>query len=395
MLISPEDKDVAFLPIRPNDNFAKNLAGCFGIDDPDNLVKNRIYSNGEHCPTIEEDLEGRKAFVVYSYTKSSLNPTEAESRILRMTDAAYRRRAGEVHLVMAEHLFDRQDLDPALKYDDEYENFSAGRKRKIAAMEGQPFSLRVTVKNFYESGIKRVLILDGHSQALANEYQRVYRCNPNLVLFNLNPTPIFASYLKSLELNTGDSGENAVFVAPDRGSWEAVKMLRTLSGLPNSSIVFCNKYRAVPNDPQRIDAAIEKTSENFSGVEGKILISHDDKGDTMGTLEKTIVRGLTRNGKPRQVHIFLSHMIFSTRGAYELIEDNKLNVHGSNSHPAVAFKRGEPGFEQITVLDFTPYFAWALVNHVKLGKPLPKIKDTSLYHQLFEVIKKGNIVDFS
>jgi len=390
-----DNEDTVFLPIRPNDNFAKSLSGRFGIDDPDNIVKNEIYSNGEYCPTIKEDLDGRKAFVVYSYTKSSLNPTEAESRILRMTDAAYRRRASEVYLVMAEHLFDRQDLDPALRYDDEFENFSAGRKRKIAAMEGQPFSLRVAVKNFHGAGIKKVLTLDGHSPALYNEYQRIYRCNPKLVLFNLDPAPIFASYLRSLKLNLGDSGDNVVFVAPDKGSWEAVKRLHMLTSLPNASIVFCNKYRTTPNDPKGVEAAIEKTSENFSGVEGRIIIAQDDKGDTMGTLEKTIVRGLTRDGKPRQVHIFLSHMIFSTRGAYELIEDNRLNVHGSNSHPAVAFKRGEPGFEQITVLDFTPYFAWAVVNHVKTGHPLPGIKDTSLYNSLFEVVKKGNIINFS
>ncbi len=388
-----DNSDIVFLPIRPNDDFARRLSARFGIDDPDSIVKNQVYSNGEYCPTIKEDLAGRKAFVVHSYTKSSLTPGEAETRIRHMTDAAYRRRAEEVYLVMSEHLYDRQDIDPALRYDDEHDNFSAGRIRKIKAMEGQPFSLRVCIEGFRAAGIKRVLILDGHSSALYREYERIYRCNSKLVLFNLDPVPVFASYLSSLKLNVGDSGSNVVFVAPDKGSWEAVKRLHALSGMHNASIVLCNKYRTAPNDPMKVEATIEERSTNFSGIEGKILIAYDDKGDTMGTLGKTIVRGFTSDGKPKQIHILLSHMIFSTRGAYDLVKDNRLNVHGSNSHPAISFKKGEPGFEQFTVLDFTPYFASVIENHVKTGKALPKMKEGT--EGFFEVIKKGEIVDFS
>jgi hypothetical protein len=47
---------IAFLPLRPNDGFAQALAQQFAIDDLDKLVINRVYSNGEYCPTISNEL---------------------------------------------------------------------------------------------------------------------------------------------------------------------------------------------------------------------------------------------------------------------------------------------------------------------------------------------------
>ena len=91
---------LAFLPIRSNDNFASRLANLFGIEDPDALVKNTVYSNGEYCPTIQlgilkhlsgnKPLSGRRACIVHSYTQSGLPNTEAFARILIMADAAER-----------------------------------------------------------------------------------------------------------------------------------------------------------------------------------------------------------------------------------------------------------------------------------------------------------------
>lgn len=398
--------DLAFLPIRPNDDFARRLANHFGIPDPDELVKNICYANGEYCPTITDilnkksgprRLSGRRACIVYSYTKSELGNAEAFARILLLSDAAYRAGAKEVYLIMAESLFDRQDLDPALKYDEDFENFSDGRKRKIVKMEGQSFSLRAAIKHFYEAGIKKVLTLDRHSEATDKIYERVYRCSYDHVLFNLNPVPIFVNHLLSSGIKIEDKGKNLVIVAPDKGAEEAVNNFYNLSDLNESSLVFCNKYRSLPNDPTKVEAAIEKTSDNFTGTENKIIIALDDKGDTLGTLQKTLVQGLTRDGKPKQIHAMLSHLILSTRSAYELISDNKINIHGSNSHPNMVFKKDEPGVDQITVIDFTPYFAWALVNHVIPGEPLPVAakEDLKKYSELYAVAKQGRFVDFS
>ncbi len=399
-----ERGDLAFLPIRANDDFAKRLASHFDVADPDKLVKNITYSNREYCPTIMDVLEkkagprrlsGRTGCIVFSYSQSELSNTEAFARILLLADAAYRAGARSVCLVMAEHIFDRQDLDPGLKYDEDYDSFSDGRKRKIEKMHGQPFSLDVVVKHFYNAGIKKVLTLSTHSQATDRIYERVYQCSPEEALFNLDPTPIFVNYLLSLGLDTNSTGGNLVLVSPDKGATKSLDLFYKLSGLEDAARVYCNKYRIAPNDPTKVEAAIEETK-NFNGIEDKIIITLDDKGDTFGTLQKTLVAGLTQDGKPKQIHVMLSHMILSSRQAYSLIEDNRLNVHGSNSHPNIAYKKDEPGVDQISVIDFTPYFAWALVNHIIPGEPLPNARkeDIEQYGKFFEVIKKGKIVDF-
>ncbi len=401
--------DLVFLPIRPNDDFVLRLATQFYIRHPDDLVDNIFLRNGEYCPTIRDVLERqkgekrlhrRRACIVHSYTQSESDVTKAFGQILLMADAASKAGADEVYLILAEHMFDRQDLDPDLKYDDEYLNLSEGKRRKIEKMQGQPFSLEVAVKHFHAAGIKKVLTLDGHSEALNKVYERIFQCNPDHVLFNLDPVPIFVNYLLSLDNDgyLGDNGSNLVLVGPDKGSWKALKRFYDLSGLVNASLVYCNKYRTAPNDPKKIEAAIEKTSENFNGVEGKIVVGLDDKGDTLGTLRKTLVLGLSDHGTPKQLHAMLSHLIFSTREAYELVADSRINVHGSNSHPNIIFKKNEPGVRQISVLDFTPYFAWALVNNLLPGKPLPIIdnaKDLGMYKDFYKVAKQERFVDFS
>ena len=325
--------DIIFLPIIANDPFARKLANQFGIEDPDIFIKNTCYSNGEYCPTIighsnnnSRKLSGKRACIVCSYHKSELSNTESFARILLLTDAAYRAGAKEVYLILADNLFDRQDLDPILRYDEEYENFSDGRKRKINKMEGQPFSLRVVIKHFHEAGIKRVLTLDRHSEATERIYERVYRCSPDQVLFNLDPIPIFANHLLNSGIPLGENGKDLVIVAPDRGAKEAVLKFYELLGLEEASLVFCNKYRTLPNDPTKVEAAIEKTSANYTGTANKVILAIDDKADTLGTLQKTIIQGLSSAEKPKQIHAMISHLILSTRNAYELIESNNLNV---------------------------------------------------------------------
>ena len=154
--------------------------------------------------------------------------------------------------------------------------------------------------------------------------------------------------------------------------------------------------KEVPNDPNRLKASISKTSDNFRGVKDKIVVAIDDKADTMGTLRTTLVEDLTTDGKPRQLHAFITHMIMSTRSAYEDIYTHRINLHGSNSHPNMTFKKDEPGVENITVIDFTPYFAWALVNHVLPGIPIQECTKENLdnFRELYSVIKQGKIVDY-
>ncbi len=324
-MVTYDRGDLAFLPIRPNDDFAKRLAAHFNIRDPDDLVVNTRFSNGEYCPTITDvlqrnktgpkRLEGRRACIVTSYT-SEVNNTESLARILLLSDAAYRAGATEVYLAMAESLFDRQDMDPNLMFDDSYETFSGGKKRKLEKLQGQPHSLEVTIRLFQAAGIKKVLTLDRHSEASEKIYGEIYRCDPKNVFFNLDPVPIFINYLLRSGINGGKKGENLVILAPDKGAKKAVERMYELSGLTDASLMFCNKYRQVANDAKRIEAAVEKTSENFKGIEGKIVVGLDDKGDTLGTLNKTLVEGLGKYGTPKQIHALLSHMIFSSRTPY-------------------------------------------------------------------------------
>ncbi len=401
-----ERAGLAFLPLRANDDFALRLAQHFKIRDPDELVRNVPFANGDYCPTITEAvstkdsrrLSGRKACIVYSYSKSAYNGTleAAFARIQFMADAAHRAGAKEVYLVLAEHMFDRQDLDPALIYTAEADEISDGKRRKLGKMQGQPFNLEVVIRGFHNAGIKRVLTLDRHSSATDRIYGEVYKSSPEQVLFNLNSVPIFVNYLLRSGIALERDGSNLVIVAPDKGAKDAIESFYDMLGMPKTSRVHCNKYRQAPNDPRKLEAEVTWKSENFCGIDGKIVVALDDKGDTFGTLQKTLVEGLAEYGRPKQIHAMLSHMLFSTRGAYELVEDNKINVHGSNSHPNMTFKKDEPGVGQITVLDFTPYFAWALANHVTKGEPLPEVgkEDLVRYSDFFTVAKQGRIIDF-
>lgn len=397
--------NLALLPIRSNDDFSRRLANHFGLSDPDKLVINRVWSNGEYCPIItdildkdsEPRLEGRTACIVYSYTQSHLSNTEAFARILLLSDAAYRNGAADVVLIMAESLFDRQDLDPSIKFKPEFSDVSDKIKKKTIAMQGQPFTLETAVKHFKLAGISKVLTLDRHSDESERVYRSVYSRDSNEVLFNLDPVPIFVNYALQLPIDLSNNGQNLVLLAPDKNAWKSVDRFKKLSGLYNTSIVYCDKNREVPNDPTRLKASIIKTSDNFRGVKDKIVVAIDDKADTMGTLRTTLVEDLTTDGKPRQLHAFITHMIMSTRSAYENIYTHRINLHGSNSHPNMTFKKDEPGVGNITVIDFTPYFAWALVNHVLPGKPIPEVTLDNLmnFRKQYGIIKQGHIVDYS
>ena len=297
---------------------------------------------------------------------------------------------------MAESLFDRQDLDPSIKYKHGFGDISDKLRKKALCMQGQAFSLESVVGHFRHAGISRVLTLDRHSNESERVYAHIYSKDASEVLFNLDPVPIFVNYALQLPIDLSDSGQNLVLLAPDKNAWGSVDTFQGLSGLCNASVVYCDKNREVPNDPNRLKASISKTSDNFRGVKDKIVVAIDDKADTMGTLRTTLVEDLTTDGKPRQLHAFITHMIMSTRSAYEDIYTHRINLHGSNSHPNMTFKKDEPGVENITVIDFTPYFAWALVNHVLPGIPIQECTKENLdnFRELYSVIKQGKIVDY-
>ncbi|MBS3167869.1 ribose-phosphate pyrophosphokinase, partial [Candidatus Woesearchaeota archaeon] len=340
-------------------------------------------------------LSGRRACIVHIYTQSGLPNTEAFARILIMADAAERAGAREVYLILAQNIFDRQDIDPREREHEEYKSFSPGRKRKIEVMQGQSFSLDVAAKHFQRAGIKKILTLDTHSRASDVRYEKRFH-SPD-AFSSLDPTLIFAHYMENLGLEIGDKGSNLVLVAPDKNARSIVDSFYELSGFENAARVYCNKYRAKPNDPSKVEAAVEETSDNYNGIDGRIVIAMDDMGDTLGTLEKTVVSGLMEQGRPKQIHALLTHLILSRQSGYELIARNKLNVHGSNSHANMAFKKDQPGTDQISVLDFTPYFAWALTEHLTNGTAIPRfgIEDLSKAADLYEIAKKGRIIDFS
>ena len=395
---------LAFLPIRSNDDFSRRLVGHFGIGDADKLVLNRKYSNGEYCPNVtnildsnkEPRLEGRIACITYSYTQSGISNTEAFARILLLSDAAYRNGAEDVILVMAEHLFDRQDLDPSLRYKSEFRNLPENIQRKAIAMDGQPYSLETLVSHFKHAGISRVLTLDRHSVDCDRIYERIYGRDSREVLFNLESVPVFAHYIRGLPIDLGERGKKLVLVAPDENAWATVEVFRDLNGLNDSSVVYCKKSREVPNDPGRITTQVDHTTPNYSGVGDKIVIVMDDKADTFGTLRNTLDQSLIIDGKPKQLHALVTHMLLTTPVAYENIHTYRINLHGSNSHPNMAFKKDEPGVENITVIDFTPYFVWALINHVVPRIPLDKdqVQDLGKIGELYSVIKKGKSVNF-
>lgn len=397
--------NLAFLPIRANDDFSRRLATHFGLSDPDKLVINRIFSNGEYCPRItdilsvngQQRLEGRIACIVYSYSLSSMTNTEAFARILLMTDAAYRNGAEDVILVMAENLFDRQDLDPSIRFRKEFEILPDKLKGKATEMQGEAFSLEAIASHFKHAGISRVLTLDRHSDATETVYASQYGSEFNKVLFNLDPIPIFVDYTLSLPIDKSNYGGNLVLFAPDQNARESINRFKALSELYNVALVYCDKNREEPNDSTKLEAKIVEASKNFHGVRDKTVIAIDDKTDTMGTLKNTMVKHLTSDGQPRQLHAFITHMIMSSKAAFEEVYANRINLHGSNSHPNMAFKKDEPGVENITVIDFTPYFAWALVNHVLPGKPIPEVNLSNLsdFREQYTVIKQGRIVDYS
>ncbi|MBI5871801.1 hypothetical protein HZB88_01825 [archaeon] len=388
-----DKEDLVFLPVRANDAFAKSFANLFGIDDPDKLVKNTVYGNGEYCPTItgiiqqqgKNLLEDKVACIISDYT-SEVKPTEQIGKISILSNAAKHAGAKDIILIMAEHFFDRQDHNPDLIFSKEYEKTDEAGRHKINQCQGQPYTAEVLPCLFRAAGITKVITVSAHSQILTKEYKKEYGYD---ALYNLDPVPIFIDYSLKTILKSA-KGKNLILVAPDKGAAEMVNRFYSSINMPDAAKVFFGKWRTEPNNPSKLK--VEKISPTSPiSTNKKMIIAMDDKIDTGGTFIYSVIGKLVKEsalyGPPYQVHLLAAHAILPTLKCYEDLANNRINLHCFNTHPNLAFKKSEPAVEHIFLIDITKYFAYALVNHVIPEKPLDNSAIMQNAGQFYEVMK--------
>jgi|TARA_B100001971_G_C18256306_1_gene582434 phosphoribosylpyrophosphate synthetase len=408
--------EILLFPVRPNDSFASRLAEslkeleAYGDGDLNDKLINRKFSDGEYNPVITEDntdepnkrrCEDKDVYLVWSIT-SQITPTESFGRVLLLADAAYREGADNVYLVLPYYYFNRQDIDPALRYTKEFDSGNIEDiklKKKLGKMEGQPFSLEVVVKHLHSAGIKKVLTMDDHSEHTREIYERIYGRDDAYV--NLDPLPVYAHYILnslSRDVDLGDKGSNVILFGPDKGSMDKIVKVYDLLDLECATKLLFDKNRLKENDPNEIESVLKECDGDLSNLSNKVVLGFDDQGDSLGTFTNPFIN-LFRKEKPKYIFGCISHLILPNSEAFTRVYKNRLNLIGTNSHPNIAY-HAELGVSQITVLDITKYFALAMIMCGKKGK------DPSLalrYSKenldgvgfLYSPLKKANLISYS
>jgi len=198
--------------------------------------------------------------------------------------------------------------------------FGYARQDKIDKL-GAPITAKLLADLFKKAGVNQFITIDIHSQRDKNYLQP---------LINLDPLPIFASYIqKNINL------KNTIIVAPDNGALpRALELAKLLDPLP---VLLMEKYR-----PKQDVAKISKFKKNIAG---KNIIITDDMIDTAGT----IIAACNELIKHRveNIYVFATHGVLSGPALSRLKQSPIKQVIITNSLPLPKNKLTRLGRSQL------------------------------------------------
>jgi len=262
----------------------------------------KIFSDGEFCHALNENVRGEKVFIICSLYSSyneidnflKLVPVEKHEEakkilinlisssdsvfeLLQMIDAAKRASAKEIVAIIPYYGWARQD-----------------RKDRPRV----PITAKLLAKIIENSGATRVISIDLHADQIQGFF--------DIPVDALRSSYVFLPYLESLNL-----GKNIIIGSPDEGGGKRIKPYASHF---DAKMIFMYKERDKANSIEKIEL--------IGDVNGKDVIFIDDIIDTAGTITKAADLLIEKKGA-KSVRACVTHAVLSGP-AYDRIEKSKL-----------------------------------------------------------------------
>lgn len=264
-------------------------------------TKLTIFSDGEFCPTLEENVRGDKVFIVSSLfssyheiekilqfipedkhkeaiemLKKIISSSDSVFELLQMIDAAKRASASDIVAVIPYFGWARQD-----------------RKDRPRV----PITAKLLANIITIAGATRIITIDLHADQIQGFF--------DIPVDALHSSYIFVPYIESLGL------KNLVMGSPDEGGGKRVKPYAEHF---KTRMIFMYKERSAAN-------IIDKM-ELIGDVNGCDVIFIDDIIDTAGTITSAADVLMNKKGA-KSVRACIPHAVLSGP-AFERIENSKI-----------------------------------------------------------------------
>ena len=278
---------------------AKKISDAYG--KPLDNSQLTIFSDGEFCPVLEDNVRGETVFIISSlyssYNESDkilalipedkhkdareilkylISSSDSVFELLQMIDAAKRASAKDIVAVIPYYGWARQD-----------------RKDRPRV----PITAKLLANIIQTAGATRVITMDLHSDQIQGFF--------DIPLDALRSSFVFIPYIESLKL------KNLIVGAPDEGGGKRTK---PYADYFKTRMIFMHKERGGAN-------IIDKM-ELIGDVNGCDVIFIDDIADTAGTIVTAADILITKKGA-KSVRACITHAVLSGP-AYERIEKSKI-----------------------------------------------------------------------
>ena len=260
-----------------------------------------VFSDGEFCPVLEDNVRGETAFLISSLYSSYneadkfvalippdkhneareilkylISSSDSVFELLQMIDAAKRASAKEIIAVIPYFGWARQD-----------------RKDKPRV----PITAKLLADIIQTAGATRVITIDLHADQIQGFF--------NIPVDALTSSYVFIPYIESLGL------KNLIIGSPDEGGGKRAKPYAKYF---KTRMIFMYKDRSGPNEIE--------TMELIGDVNGCDVIFIDDIIDTAGTITTAADVLINKKGA-KSVRACIPHAVLSGP-AYERIEKSKI-----------------------------------------------------------------------
>lgn len=278
---------------------AEQISNSYGKSMSETIFT--TFSDGEFCPTLNENVRGDKVFIVSSLyssyseidkilqfipeekrleatemLKKVISSSDSVFELLQMIDAAKRASASDIIAVIPYYGWARQD-----------------RKDRPRV----PITAKLLANLITKAGATRIITIDLHSEQIQGFF--------DIPVDALRSEYVFMPYIESLGL------KNLVMGSPDEGGGKRVK---PYANHFKTRMIFMYKERSAAN-------TIEKM-ELIGDVNGCDVVFIDDILDTGGTITKAADILINKKGA-KSVRACIPHAVLSGP-AFENIENSKI-----------------------------------------------------------------------
>jgi ribose-phosphate pyrophosphokinase len=284
-------------------NLTRAICDYLGIE-PGNC-ETRTFSDGETWVKINENVRGKRCFVVQS-TSQPVNDHLIE--LLMLIDALKRASAASITAVIPYFGYARQDRK------------DQGRVALAAKMVANMIAT---------AGATRALTMDMHSEQIQGFF--------DIPVDHMYATPVLVDHVRGMKI------PDLVVVSPDVGNVKRARNYASLLGVP---LVIIDKRRPAANASEVLNVVGE--------VEGRNAFLFDDLIDTAGTICNAVAALRERGG--RDVYAACTHGVLSGEARQRIVESGLKKVFVTDT---VAAPNGTHG-EKIEVVTIAPLLGEAI-----------------------------------